>query len=250
MRENADSTAEDVGPVSQPSPSRQLLDDGISGFLGPTSYSAILLEHKIDLQTVAVSDGLASSRPLCGDSVNDDFARRASSSAVLRRLPESSFAQYLLQRYFHAFHPLDPVLHEPTCRKMHESFWRWKSSTTNVALSTLPYNSSRSAQETEAAQMIALMDGTMLCWETLAVLFAIYGLASITVTDWEPLRQSSGSASRIEFATAMSASLEECLQQCDLDKANILQVTALYLRVALESQVAASGMSPLGLSVF
>jgi hypothetical protein len=240
---------EDVGSVSQSSPSRQLLDDGISGFLGPASYSAILLENAMDLQTAVSSKGSASSQPLYGDSISDDFARRAKASAVLQQLPDFSFAQYLLQRYFDAFHPMDPVLHKPTSCKMHESFWKWKSSTTNVAFTTLPYNASQSAQEMEGAHMIALMDGTILCWETLAILFAMYGLASITVIDWDPLRQSSGSASRIGFATAMSASLNQCIQQCDLDKVNILQVTALYLRVALEAQVAASGTSLLGLFV-
>ena len=249
-----------VGPTlhsHQPTPDAQkAAGDQATGFLGPTSFSAIFRENELG-------------------SSQDDFASHATNATfqeyhvadssppgqcnleaqehidqgirVLERLPDKALCDRLIARYFELCDVMIPeqvVLHvnETTWSTYKTSLCKSKRSRT-VELSTM----SKTLCKTAMTPLVASssnrdwMDSFSshnLRWEIVGNLFAIFGLAVMTMSDWDPLfaSEDGNPFGKREYGGAMRECAEACLALCnDVDSVNDYVVCLMAATFSLQS---------------
>ena len=231
-----------------------------NGFLGPTSYSAIFLEHQgklgIELLDPCKSFHKGSNGPqLCHDiSVPHNVSNHTPIAAAIRlgvdilnAIPSQKICEQLLDRY-----PVlgDVVSHAPTIRFAHQSFWSTYGSALKeprdpAMLSVVSEELCRNAWSLLGAnppkgrqEWVSSFTGHCFRWEIVGVLLAMFGLSAMSLSDWDLLltSQDENRSDRRKFACSMRDLVEACLLLCDhADNVSDLAVYLLNFSTSLQT---------------
>jgi len=226
-----------------------------SGFLGPTSYSAVFRENDLgnthedfvqQRPNLNVEDDGQVQEPRHGPCNLEAQEHVDEGIMILQRFPERHLCEYLLGRYFEV---CDVHVHEQTMYYCHDSIWstygEYLQSTRKdkdleiiskelckTAMTPLP--SSSNTQE-----WLDSFSGKRLRWEVLGTFFAVFGLAVMTMPDWDPLfyRTSTGRpSSKMQYGKKVGQYAEACLALCnDVDSLNDYVISLMYLAHLLQS---------------
>ena len=220
--------------VSQRSSSSEKLAP--AGFFGPTSYAAVFRENQVnigeDLWNAGQEEdsGPESLLRQLPSSFNEDDQWKTSERlnlgiGILLHFPDRNLSQRLLERNFKL---CDQVFHEPTMRVCHESMWsaygnfltdpRQSELLSSMAKKlfrngSMPLPPCRSTRE-----WLESFIGERLRWVLIGTLFAMFGLSTMTLSDWDPLFTSDEeghTGDRKSYARKMGECADTCLILCE-----------------------------------
>ena len=247
------------GPVSHihvPGPdAAKAAGDIKDGYLGPTSYAAVFRENKME-DPHDCPDQLSNlSREEHGiskPSGRDDAPCNLEAPehieqgvVVLRHFPHRSLCESFLDRYFKVCYV---SLHEPTMRRCHDSIWTiygealdnrrdyellrsMSRDLCSTAMSPMP-------PSTNTEEWIASFSGKRLRWEIVGSFFAVFGLAAVTMSDWDPMFQThlGRLSNKKEYGGKMRVYAEACLALCnDIDTPNEFVIALMKNAYSLQS---------------
>ena len=233
-----------------------------NGYLGPTAYSAIFLEHqgKLDLGLLdpcrsyykGTDDAGLCEHPHHVSVPHSVHCHAPNGAAIrlgmdiLKEMPSRQVCERLIERYA-VFE--DIVSHKPTINVAHQSWWETygdylsvprKSDKLSVVSEELCRNA-WSLLETELPknqrEWAASCQGHNFRWELFGVLLAMFGLAAMSLPDWDPIfaTQDEQRNDRRKFACNMRDLVEGCLLLCDhADNVSTLAVYLLHLSTTLQ----------------
>jgi hypothetical protein len=233
-----------------------------AGSLGPTSFSAIFSENQADLgqglwdaeAEINDHDDWAAEKIILGANVHEEIQL---GMKVLSHLPSRRRCQELLDRYFVAFHPMDPILHRPTVQSWHDGLWETFGKCLEEprepkklrAMVQKMYNNGRSRTDPgiykNYSTWVSAFTGPQFRWETLGILLSVCGIACTTYPAWNhTMDATQGSLGRSHFVTQMLSCTRECMQLCaSSEDANDLRVYLIYLSLCLRCNCGEEGMS-------
>ena len=233
-----------------------------NGYLGPTAYSAIFLEHqgKLDLGHLdpcrSYSKGSDDAR-VCEHShhfsvPHSVHCHTPNGTAIrlgmdlLKAMPSQEICERLIERYA-VFEDL--VSHKPTIKIAHQSWWEThgvclseprdldKLSVVSEELCRNAWSLLETELPNNQREWIASCQGHSFRWELFGVLLAMFGLAAMSLPDWDPLfaTQDEHRNDRRKFACSMRDLVEGCLLLCDhADNVSTLAVYLLHLSTTLQ----------------
>ena len=252
------SPSEWIGPnlhTHLPTPDAEKM--ATSGFLGPTSFSAIFRENKLvnptedfarqTTDTIFQEYGIA--KPLSSGLCDLEAQEHVDQGIrVLQRFPDRLLCERLLDRYFEI---CDVMLPEGVLRPVHASLWSTygeclsrSRSKKNEALSSMSKDLCKTAMtplspSSTTKDWIKSFSGSNLRWEILGNLFAVFGLSSMTISDWDPLFATANDGkgcSKRQYGEAMRECAEACLALCnDVDAINDFVVSLMSAVYCLQS---------------
>ena len=226
------------------------------GFLGPTSYSAIFLENQLGniaddhSQDNAVSSHQVLQWPLhpIDDGVDDPrmSSRRICGIKVLTKFPNQNLSQRLLDRYFGM---CDVVLPEPVVRHCDESLWdtygevlqepRKPELLSEMSKELCQNAKSPPPSSSSTEEWLESFTGHRFRWEMIGNLLALFGLAIMTLSDFDPIfsgNEDGKTRGRKEYAGELRILSEDCLALSDdIDATNEFVVSLMYYRFTLQS---------------
>lgn len=235
-----------------------------NGFLGPTAYSAIFLEHqgKLDMDTLdprrSYHKDPEDSR-ICSITQDIDVPHSASITRkpnraairmgmfILNGLPSQEICVKLMDRY-----PVfeDIVSHGPTIKYALQSLWdtfgsHFKDPEKPAKLAVVSEQLCRNAWSLLGTELpknrhewVASFTGRNFRWELVGVLLAVFGLSAISLPEWDPLfmSQEESRNNRRKFACSMRDLVESCLLLCDhSDNVSDLAVYLLHISTTLQT---------------
>ena len=245
-----------VNVFGKPSPDKVVNDSVPSvGFLGPTSYSAIFLEIRLgDIGEDHPQDGHTSvNSPLRKSAQNlfntvDDphlMLRTNRGIKVLAQIPEQSLAYRLFDMHFRS---CDVVIPKFIMRCCCDSMWNTYGEALKeprkpelmsamsrelCETATTPPPSSSTTEE-----WLQSFTGHRLRWEIIGNLLALWGLAVMTLSDFDPIFSSNNngrSCGRKRYAGDLRELAEECLALSDeIDASNEFIVSLMFYGVTLQ----------------
>jgi len=232
-----------------------------NGFLGPTAYSSIFSEQqgKLDLGVLDPCKSYhkdTDNTSLCAFPHDMSFSHDVATHAhevdtqapnaaairlginILNALPSQEICERLIERY-DVFE--DIVSHKATIKITHRSFWDTygpyltepKDPAKLSIVSEEMCRNAWSMLDTELpknrVEWITWVTGRDFRWELLGVLIAMFGLAAISLPDWDSLLESQSERhnDRRKFARSMRDLVEACLLLSD--HADNVSVLAVYL---------------------
>lgn len=234
-----------------------------NGFLGPTAYSAIFLEQqgKLDLGLLDPcksyhkhANGAGHGRLSHDISVPHDVAAHEPNAAavrlgtnILNALPSRDICERLIKRY-DVFY--DIVSHKPSIKVNYKSFWDTYGQCLAepkdpAKLSIVSGEMCRNAWSMLGGELpksrhewITWVAGHNFRWEMVGVFIAMFGLAAISLPDWDPLfiSQNEHRNDRKKFACSMRDLVEACLLISDhADNVSVLAVYLLQFSTELQT---------------
>lgn len=234
-----------------------------NGFLGPTAYSAIFLEQqgKLDLGHLDPCKSYKKHEHNAGlcdvshdISVSHDIAAQAPNDAAIRlgihilnAFPSQDICERLIERY-DVFD--DIVSHKPSIKVNHKSFWdtygrHLVEPRDPAKLSIVSKEMCRNAWSMLGAELpkdrhewTTWVTGHGFRWEIVGVFIAMFGMAAVSLPDWDPLfiSQSERRNDRRKFACSMIDLVEACLLLSDhADNVSALAVHLLQLSTELQA---------------
>lgn len=232
-----------------------------AGRLGPTSFSAIFSENQADLgqglwdADVAIdyTENWARKPDMAGAPAQEEIQLGVK---VLSLLPSRRRCQELIDRYFVAFHPMDPILHRPTVQAWHDGLWATFGKCLDEprepkkirAMAQKICGNGRSRTDSgiyrSYSTWVSTFTGPLLRWETLGTLLGVFGIACTTYPAWsDTMGSTGGQLERSRFAIDMLAGTRECMQLCaSSDDANDVRVYLIYLPLLLRVNSGEEGM--------
>ena len=203
-------------------------------FLGPTSYSAVFRENQAN-----IGEDILNIHPE-DESGRDDFVPLVTSEqdqwkkserlslaiSVLGNFPNQPLSERLLNRFFEL--SFVEYLHEPTIRYAYDKLWlefgRYITKPREPKLLSIvaekmlqnelvPLPSCRSTKE-----WLESFTGPKLRWETLGTFFACFGLAVMTMSDWDPMfpyEAADQKRDKRQYAHKLGECAEACLVLCE-----------------------------------
>ena len=226
-------------------------------YLGPTSYSAIFLENELGDRTEDFGQGAADTtgqeadhdKPPYPEQCNLEAEEHVSQGVrILKRFPERPLCDQLLNRYFDE---CDVLIPEQVVCHVHESIWSTYgeclsavTGTNHERLSEMSTQLCKTAMaplkpSTTSNEWLESFMGRHLRWEIIGNLFAIFGLAIMTYSDWDPLFASANESTpytKRQYGSAMRECAEACLALCnDVDAVNDFVVSLMTTAYCLQS---------------
>ena len=238
-----------------------LFTDNHTGPRGPSRPSAIFAENQADL-----GSGLWEAETEISD---HDYAdnRKAPSShgtyedvqlgiKILQALPSHVRCNELLERYFTAFHPMDPILHRPTIETWHQGLWgsfaehlgeRRNPEELDTIAQTIcknQLNGTNSEIRRGYQKWVVAFTGPHLRWETVGIIFAVCGMSCMTYPAWAYIRDPIvKNMARDTFATQMLSCTRDCFHLCEVfGGVNDLRVYLIYLLLSLRFMCGEEGL--------
>lgn len=227
-------------------------DDRV-GPRGPTSFSAIFADNQADLgsglwdvetEIVRDHDFCSSEKIRSTTTAQKDLHL---GMKVLSVIPDRTRCFALMDRYFTAFHPMDPILHQPTVKLWYDGLWgffdryfgesrepkKLRGMVQRICKNQQGRTDPKVLKDYE--RWVAAFTGPCLRWETVGILFAISGIACMTHPAWDKARNSTHDhLGRSTFAQQMLSCVRDCLRLCDsFEDVNDLSVYLLYLHLTL-----------------
>ena len=223
--------------------------DQPSGYLGPTSYSAIFRENKLgtsaedfthsNVDTLFHEYDIAKPSPstMCNLEAQEHIDQGIQ---VLQRFPDKVLCERLIERHIAI---CDLVLPEQMLYHVHNSIWSTYGehlseprSKKKEKLSEMSKKLCKTAMtplspSSSTKEWMESFSGKNLRWEILGNLFAVFGLAIMTISDWDPLftaANTRNSYSKRQYGGAMRECAEACLALCnDVDSLNDFVVSIM-----------------------
>ena len=233
-----------------------------NGYLGPTAYSAIFLEQqgKLDMGFLDPCKGYykyTDDAPICEHSHNLRVSHKIGCHTptaaairlgvdILRAMPSQDICTRLVERYG-VFE--DIVSHKPTMKIVHQSWWDTygpylKEPQDAAQLFAVSEELCRNAWSFLGAELprsqkewVHSCQGHSFRWELLGVLLSMFGLAAMSLPEWDPLfaTQEGQCNDRRKFACSMRDLVEGCLLLCDhADNVSTLGVYLLHCSNTLQ----------------
>ena len=245
-----------------PDDASTLFTDNHLGPRGPSRPSAIFAENQADL-----GSGLWDVETEVSN--HDDLHNRNSTSnfcshehvqsglKVLLSLPSQVRCIELMDRYFVALHPMDPILHKPTIEFWLRGFWtsyaehlgepRDRENLQVLAQIICKNQLARTDTEIHKAyeKWVEVFTGPRLRWETVGIMFAICGISCMTYPAWAYRRNPiDDNMTRENFAMRMLSCTRDCLRICEsFGSINDSRVYLIYLLLALRFMCGEEGLS-------
>lgn len=243
----ASAGTESAGIVNTPS---TIFAGGHAGALGPTSFSAIFTENQSDL-----GSGLWDVDAEFGDNFSFRYPEPSLSNTapediqlgmkILSVIPSRTRCIDLVDRYFVALHPMDPILHKPTISLWLEGLWSYfmpcmeeprNPKKLRIMAQTICKNQQHridSDARKDYERWVVAFTGSRMRWETIGVLLAVFGISYMTYPPWDPARNVTNSDSGL-FARQMLSSVRDSIQLCEsMEGINTVRVWLLYSRLSL-----------------
>ena len=229
-----------------------LFTDNHVGPRGPSRPSAIFAENQADLGSglwdaeteVSDHDYLHNKKARSNHGTYEDIQ---SGVKILLALPSQVRCNALVQRYFAALHPMDPILHRPTIEFWHNGLW--ETFAQYLGEPRDPENLQIVAQKIHKNQLARVdikihkpygewveeFTGLRLRWETVGILFAICGISCMTYPVWVYKRNPiDENLTREGFALRMLLCCRDCLQICEsFGGVNDPRIYLIYLLLTL-----------------
>ena len=233
-----------------------------NGYLGPTAYSAIFLEQqgKLDMGHLDPCKGYykyTDNARICEDSHNLSISRKIGchtptaaairlGTDILKAMPNRDICTRLIERYG-VFEDL--VSHKPNIKIIHRSWWDTYGSyleepQDEAQLFFVSEELCRNAWSFLGIELprnqnewVASCQGHNFRWELLGVLLSMFGLAAISLPEWDSLfaTQEGHPNDRRKFACSMRDLVEGCLLLCDhADNVSTLGVYLLHCSTLLQ----------------
>lgn len=231
------STNESTPPIDTER-KRSVTDSGpfkkSAGFFGPTNFSAVFLENRMDFESdLPLSsqetdpsgpsqDSLQSQTflMLAGNDVRGS-PRVALGAKVIRQLPDQRTFNFLLDRYRAKIH--ECVLHKPSVIECAASIWtiygkylkepRRQDDMEHIS-ATLCKNGERPLEEVDDyAKWVASFSGTNMRWETLGGIFCALGHAILSFPERDPFfcRKQDQKSNRKMWASELKGCVQACV---------------------------------------
>jgi len=239
-----------------------ILTDNHSGPRGLSRPSAIFAENQADLGSglwdieteVSDHDYLHNKKVPSSHGTFEDVEL---GTKILLLIPSQGRCVELVERYFKAFHPMDPILHRPTVDFWHKGLWNAftehleeprVSENLQIVSQTICRNQlNRTDVEIHKAykKWEKAFTGPRLRWETVGILFAICGISCMTYPAWAYRRNPvDNNMTREVFAMQMLSCTGDCLQLCEsIGGVNDLRVYLIYLLLTLRFMCGGEGLS-------
>lgn len=173
---------------------------------------------------------------------------------VILSLPHRQHFKDLITRFLNAVYPAVPVLHAVTINSIYKSVCElvnsWPQDVESLSLhfssnfcstSSVVLGGKSSQRGLSRALCLGAND---ISWDVLAALLAVYGLAGLSLAEWDPMWSSEEQLERKTFAIKMLASVDECLGLGQNAKVNEMRVSAMYLGILLQIQLHGIGLAP------
>lgn len=228
-----------------------------AGYLGPTSISAMFRENELDGTTEDFAHRTAESifqeydiaKPSSSEPCDLEAQGHVDQGVrVLKRFPDRLLCDRLLERYFDV---CDVLIPEPVIQHVHKSIWSTyeehlspSGKTNGKGLSAMSKELCRTAMtplgpSSNTRGWLESYSGKNLRWEILGNLFALFGLAFMTILDWDPLFTSSNDKkayNKRQFSGEMRECAEACLALCNhVDAVNDFVVSLMFNAYSLQS---------------
>lgn len=234
-----------------------------NGYLGPTAYSAIFLEQqgKFDMGLLDPCRGYYKSTDdaqICEHSHDLSVAHKIGSHAptaaairlgadILKAMPSQDICARLIERY-EVFENI--VLDKPIIMNAHQSWWdtygfQLKEPRDAKQLFAVSEQLCRNAWSFLGTELprnqnewVTSCQEHNFRWELLGVLLSMFGLAAISLPEWDSLfaTQEEHRNDRIKFACGMRDLVEGCLLLCDhADNVTTLGVYLLHCSITLQT---------------
>ena len=244
-----------IGPAlltHEPSPTTDLLGSSPDGYLGPTSYAAIFRESGEDKHQFQ-----AVTRPATEDDHTltghgqyprcnlEDPSHIKQGAAVLHCFPSRDLCDLLIDRYYKAS---DVVLPEVPMRYCHDSIWstfgksldspRDQGSVMAMSQVLCKTAMSPTPASSDTEDWMSSFCGHRLRWEVIGNYSALFGLAVMIMSDWDPMfTDHRGTlADRNKYAGKMRECAEACLALCnDIDALNEWVIALMVNAYSLQS---------------
>ena len=233
-----------------------------NGYLGPTAYSAIFLDHqgKLDMGHLDPCKGYykyTDDAQICEHSHNLSVSHKIGchtptaaairlGADILKAMPNQDICTRLVERYG-VFEDL--VSHKPIIKIVHQSWWDTYGSyleepQDEAQLLSVSEELCRNAWSFLGTELprnqnewVASCQGHNFRWELLGVLLSMFGLAAISLPEWDSLfaTQEGHPNHRRKFACNMRDLVEGCLLLCDhADNVSTLGVYLLHCSTTLQ----------------
>ena len=233
-----------------------------NGYLGPTAYSAIFLEHqgKLDMGLLDPCKGFykyTDDAQICEHSHNLSVPHKIGchtptaaairlGADILKAMPSQDICTRLVERY-EVFENI--VLYKPMIKVAHQSWWDTygsylKEPQDAAQLFAVSEQLCRNAWSYLGIELprnqnewVTSCQGKNFRWEVLGVLLSMFGLAAMSLPEWDSLfaTQEEHRNDRIKFARSMRDLVEGCLLLCDhADNVSTLGVYLLHCSTALQ----------------
>ena len=173
---------------------------------------------------------------------------------VILSLPHRQHFKDLITRFLNAVYPVVPVLPTVTINSIYKSVCElvnsWPQDVESLSLhfssnfcstSSVALGGKSSQRGLSRALCLGAND---ISWDVLAALLAAYGLAGLSLAEWDPMWSSEEQLERKTFAIKMLASVDECLGLGQNAKVNEMRVSAMYLGILLQIQLHGIGLAP------
>ena len=232
------------------------------GYLGPTAYSAIFLEHqgKLDMGLLDPCKGFykyTDDAQICEHSHNLSVPHKIGchtptaaairlGADIFKAMPSQDICTRLVERY-EVFENI--VLYKPMIKIAHQSWWDTygsylKEPQDAAQLFAVSEQLCRNAWSYLGIELprnqnewVTSCQGKNFRWEVLGVLLSMFGLAAMSLPEWDSLfaTQEEYRNDRIKFARSMRDLVEGCLLLCDhADNVSTLGVYLLHCSTALQ----------------
>ena len=233
-----------------------------NGYLGPTAYSAIFLEQqgKLDMGFLdpckgyyKYTDDARTCEHFHNFRVSHKIGCHTPTAAairlgvdILRAMPSQDICTRLVERY-KVFD--DIVSHRPTIKIAHQSWWDTygsylKEPQDATQLFAVSEELCRNAWSFLGAELprnqqewVDACQGHNFRWELLGVLLSMFGLAAMSLPEWDSLfaTQDGQRNDKRKFACSMRDLVEGCLLLCDhADNVSTLGVYLLHCSTTLQ----------------
>ena len=163
---------------------------------------------------------------------------------ALRFFPSRELSQTLLDRYFEV---CELLVHQQVIYHCHETFWstfghglgpqKSREQAAAISKSLCSNAMSQLPVAADARQWLASFSNEKMRWEIVGNLFAIFGLASMTLSDWNPLfSEASSYCTKKQFGGKMRECAEACLALCnDVDTVNEFVISLMASAYSLQA---------------
>ena len=250
-----------IGPTlyrHEPLPTTNLPQDSPDGYLGPTSYAAIFRENPLmhPLENKEQSQTMAD--PIREENATTIASGRSSpcnleapehiehGTAVLEYFPTRNLCDLLIDRYYKV---CDVVLPEYVIRYCHNSIWSTYSKNLDSprdqtflrAMSQEMCRNAMSPMPTSSSteDWMASSSGRELRWEVLGNCFALFGIAAMTLSDWDPIfthHHGTPVNNKKKYCGKLRECAEACLAFCnDIDALNEWVIALMNNAYVLQS---------------
>ncbi|KAE9366551.1 hypothetical protein N431DRAFT_561962 [Stipitochalara longipes BDJ] len=177
---------------------------------------------------------------------------------VLLSLPHRQHFRDLINRFACAVYPIAPILHALTIHSMHKNVCElvnsWSRETESLPSLHSDSNFRPSVFVVSDGKTCSLgsfdalnFDTNDVSWDVIATLFAVYGLAGLSLTEWDPMWSSEEHLGRKTFAVTMLTCVDEFLS---FGKSTDARPTTWTRHTSLIVASVASGLTQHGTKTF